>query len=165
MNLEDHLGDIIRKARSMSGVSAATAAQAAGLTEVQLLSLEDTGTFSKRPDFITLAKSIDLNPAKLESIANGWLPSKKDLSAWQHLRMFTSAEDGMTVNCYLIWDETSREAALFDTGFDGKTILDTLAAERLELRHIFITFLTHRLRRSPKEEREALSSRSVRCWH
>ena len=139
MNLEDHLGDIIRKARSMSGVSAATAAQAAGLTEVQLLSLEDTGTFSKRPDFITLANAIDLNPAKLESIANGWLPSKKDLSAWQHLRMFTSADDGMTVNCYLIWDETSREAALFDTGFDGKTILDTLAAERLELRHIFIT--------------------------
>jgi glyoxylase-like metal-dependent hydrolase (beta-lactamase superfamily II) len=53
--------------------------------------------------------------------------------------MFTSAGDGMTVNCYLVWDEASREAALFDTGFDAKVILYTLAAERLDLRHIFIT--------------------------
>jgi glyoxylase-like metal-dependent hydrolase (beta-lactamase superfamily II) len=64
---------------------------------------------------------------------------KKDLNAWRRLRVFTSASDGMTVNCYLVWDETSREAALFDTGFDAGAILDTLAEERLELRHIFIT--------------------------
>lgn len=139
MTLEDHLGDIIRKARAMSGVSAAAAAQAAGLTEGELSSLEDVGTFSKRPNFTALANAMGLNPTKLESIANGWLPLKKDLGAWRHLRMFTSAGDGMAVNCYLAWDETSREAALFDTGFDGKTILDTLAAERLELRYIFIT--------------------------
>jgi glyoxylase-like metal-dependent hydrolase (beta-lactamase superfamily II) len=61
------------------------------------------------------------------------------LSAWRHLRAFNSSDDSLSVNCFLIWDETSREAALFDTGFAGKTILHTLAAERLELRHIFIT--------------------------
>ena len=139
VNLEDHLGDIIRKARGMSGVSAAAAARAAGLTEAELSSLEDAGTFSKRPNLLALATLIGLNPTKLESIAKGWLPSKKNLSAWQHFQMFTSAGDGMTVNCYLVWDATTRKAALFDTGFDGKTILDTLAAERLRLRHIFIT--------------------------
>ncbi len=139
MNLEDHLGDIIRKARGMSGVSAAAAAQSAGLTEAELAALEDAGTFSKRPNFSALANTIGLNPAKLESIAKGWLPSKKDLSAWQRFRMFTSAGDGMTVNCYLVWDKATREAALFDTGFDGKALLDTLASERLQLRHIFIT--------------------------
>lgn len=139
MTLEDHLGDIIRKARGMSGVSLKTAASAASLTEAELATLETVGTFSKRPNFAALANAIGLNSVKLESIANGWLPTKKDLSAWRHLRAFTSASDGMTVNCYLVWDETSREAALFDTGFEGKAILDTLAAERLELRHIFIT--------------------------
>lgn len=139
MNLEDHLGDIIRKARGMSDVSTAAAARAAGLTEAELAALEDAGTFSQRPNFAALANAIGLNAAKLETIANGWLPSKKDLSAWQHFRTFTSAGDGMTVNCYLVWDAATREAALFDTGFDGKTSLDTLAAERLQLRHIFIT--------------------------
>ncbi len=139
MNLEDHLGDIIRKARAMSNISAGIAARAAGLTEAGLTALEDAGTFSKRPNFAALAGAIGLNAIKLESIANGWSPSKKDLSAWRHFQMFTSAGDGMTVNCYLVWDETSREAAVFDTGFDGKMILNTLTAERLQLRHIFIT--------------------------
>ncbi len=139
MTLEDHLGDIIRKARGMSDISLAAAAGAAGLTETELSSLEDAGTCSKRPNFAALAIEIGLNVAKLESIANGWLPAKKDLSAWRHLRMFTSSDDSLSVNCYLVWDETSREAALFDTGFDGKAILDTLTAERLQLRHIFIT--------------------------
>ena len=41
MNLEDHLGDIIRKARAMSNVSATAAAKAAGLTETDLAALEE----------------------------------------------------------------------------------------------------------------------------
>lgn len=139
MNLEDHLGDIIRKARGMSNVSATVAARAADLSEAELSALEDSGQFSKRPNFLALANAIGLNGQKLESIANGWLPAEKDLSGWQHFRMFTSAGDGMTVNCYLIWDAATREAALFDTGFDAGGLLDTLAAERLQLRHIFIT--------------------------
>ncbi len=139
MNLEDHLGDIIRKARGMTDISAAVAARAAGLTEAELATLEDSGAFSKRPNFAALANAIGLNATKLEGIANGWSPSKKDVGAWQHFKMFTSAGDGMTVNCYLVWDATTREAGLFDTGFDGKTILDTITAVKLQLRHIFIT--------------------------
>jgi hydroxyacylglutathione hydrolase len=61
------------------------------------------------------------------------------LNAWRQMRVFTSSDDSLSVNSFLIWDEASREAALFDTGFDGKAILDTLAAEQLQLRHIFIT--------------------------
>lgn len=139
MNLEDHLGDIIRKARGMADVTAGAAARAAGLSEAELASLEDSGQITKHPDFSALAKSIGLNGAKLERIANGWLPVATDLSRWRQLRMFTSEGEGMTVNCYLIWDEATRAAALFDTGFDGAVILKMLAAERLRLRHIFVT--------------------------
>jgi hydroxyacylglutathione hydrolase len=139
MNLEDHLGDIIRKGRTMSNVTAPEAARAAGLTEAELAALEDSGQFSTRPNFIALAAAIGLNDAKLERIANGWLPRAKDFSQWREFRMFTSAGDGMTVNCYLIWDAVTRAAALFDTGFDAKVILATIAAERLQLRYIFIT--------------------------
>src|SRR6478752_7610896 len=99
MSLEDHLGDIIRKARAMSDATASVAARAAQLRETELSSLEDSGRFSKRPDFIALANAIGLNGKKLENIANGWLPAEKDLNTWQSFRMFTSAGDGMTVNC------------------------------------------------------------------
>ena len=139
MNLEDHLGDIVRKARQMSSVSAAAAAKAAGLSEAGLSELEESGETGERPDIAALARLTGLNPAKLEGIAGGWLPANKDLSAWRELRVFTTAGDGMTVNCYLVWDEVTRDAALFDTGFGAKPILDCIAENQLALRHIFIT--------------------------
>ncbi len=123
----------------MSGVSAVTAANAAGIAEAELSALEETGQISRRPDFAALAKLTGLDGAKLEDIANGWLPAEKDLSPWRELRVFTTAGDGITVNCFLVWDEVTRDAALFDTGFDAKPVLDTIAAEGLALRHVFIT--------------------------
>jgi hydroxyacylglutathione hydrolase len=139
VNLEDHLGDIIRKARAMSGVSTATAAAAAGISETELSGLEETGQAARPLNFKTLANLIGLNPAKLEGIANGWHPTEKDLSPWRELRVFTTNGEGVTVNCFLVWDEVTRDAALFDTGFEAKLIQDTIAAEGLALRHVFIT--------------------------
>ncbi|MGH7993328.1 MAG: MBL fold metallo-hydrolase [Limisphaerales bacterium] len=139
MNLEDHLGDIIRKARDMSNVSSTAAAKAAGLSGAELAALEETGRIGKPPDIAALASLIGLDPRKLEGIAKGWLPTEKDLSAWRELRVFTTAGEGMTVNCFLVWDEATRDAALFDTGFDAKPVLDCIAENQLQLRHIFIT--------------------------
>jgi glyoxylase-like metal-dependent hydrolase (beta-lactamase superfamily II) len=139
MNLEDHLGDIIRKGRMMNNTSATVAARAAGLTETELSALEESGKVAGRPNFAALAAAIGLHASKLQTIANGWLPHKKDLCRWRELRVFTTAGDGMTVNCYLVWDELTRDAALFDTGFDAKPILETIAAGSLQLRHLFIT--------------------------
>jgi len=139
MNLEDHLGDIIRKARGMSNVPTGVAAKAAGLTEPELAALQDCGRVTKPVNFAALATAIGLNPTKLEGIAKGWLPAKPDLSRWPGFRMFTSAGDDLTVNCYLVWDDVTRDGALFDTGFDIKPISETIAAEGLQLRHIFIT--------------------------
>jgi glyoxylase-like metal-dependent hydrolase (beta-lactamase superfamily II) len=139
MQLEDHLGDIIRKARAMSGVTATVAATAAGLSETELSALEETGHCSHPINFAALTPQIGLNAAKLEAIANGWLPSQKDLSAWHELRVFTTAGEGLTVNCFLVWDEVTRDAALFDTGLDAQPILDCIASEQLQFKHIFIT--------------------------
>ena len=139
MNLEDHLGDIVRKARAMKNIPAGAVARAAGLTGPELAALEDTGNVTKRPDFAALAGLVGLNAAKLEGIADGWLPSPKDLSLWREIRVFTTASEGLTVNCYLVWDRVQLEATLFDTGLEAKPILDCLAAKQLQLRHIFIT--------------------------
>src|ERR1017187_7036844 len=109
VNLEDHLGDIIRKARAMSGVSTAPAAAAAGISETELAGLEETGQTTGRLDFKTLANLIGLNSAKLEGIADGWHPTEKDLSPWRELRVFTTNGEGVTVNCFLVWDEVRSE--------------------------------------------------------
>jgi len=139
MNLEDHLGDIISKARAMSGVSAATAAAAAGISEAELSALEEIGRPGPRLKLAALAQCLGLDPARLEGIAGGWQPTEKDLGPWRELRVFTTASEGTTVNCFLVWDEVTRDAALFDTGFDAKLIRDVITAESLALRHVFIT--------------------------
>ena len=74
MNLEDHLGDIISKARDMSNVSAAAAANAAGISEGELAALEESGKAPGKMNYAALAPLIGLNAAKLEGIAKGWLP-------------------------------------------------------------------------------------------
>ncbi|MBA4147418.1 MAG: MBL fold metallo-hydrolase [Verrucomicrobia bacterium] len=139
MTLEDHVGDIIRKARLMTNVSAADAASAAGLSEAELNTLEESGKISKQPNFSALAQKIGLNGAKLEKIANGWTPAEPDLSAWREIRRITTTANDLTVNCYLVWDEVSREAAVFDTGWDAAPILKIVEEEGLDLKHIFIT--------------------------
>jgi hydroxyacylglutathione hydrolase len=143
MNLEDHLGDVIRKARMMTKVSPADAANAAGLSEAELTALEDSGKSGKRPNFAALASLIDLNGGKLERQAAGWLPGKKDLSTWGELRVFTTSAEGITVNCYLVWDEVTRDAAVFDTGWEAKPMLKTIEENKLQLRHLFITHSHH----------------------
>jgi glyoxylase-like metal-dependent hydrolase (beta-lactamase superfamily II) len=139
MNLEDHLGDIVRKARGMSAVSATAAARAAGLTEPELAALEETGQAPKKANLSALAQLVGLQPGKLEGIAKGWLPGEKDLGTWRELRYITTTGGGMAVNCYLVWDEVSREAALFDTGWEARPVTQILEENHLQLRHIFIT--------------------------
>ena len=139
MNLEDHLGDIIRKARAMNNISVSSAANAADISETELSALEETGSFPSKINFTALAQIIGLDPQKLEAIVGGWLPSPKDLSIWREIRVITTSADGLSVNCYLVWDEVTRDAALFDTGLEAKPILNCITAEQLQLKHIFIT--------------------------
>lgn len=143
MNLEDHLGDILRKARAITGISAGAAAKAAGLSEAELAALEESGRPAGRINFTALAPLLDVNPAKLESIAAGWIPSLKDLSAWRELRQISTTEGGNTVHCYLVWDEVTREAALFDTGWEAEPALKVVDDNQLQLEHLFITHTHH----------------------
>ncbi len=142
MNLEDHIGDIIAKGRTINNVSASAAATASGLSEKELSSLEKSGDVGNlKINFAALGKLIGFQQQKLEVIAKGWVPQEKDLSTWRELRVFTTADkdDGMTVNCYLVWDEATRDAALFDTGMDATPVLKCITENNLNLRHIFIT--------------------------
>jgi hydroxyacylglutathione hydrolase len=139
MNLEDHTGDIIRKARAMTGISAVDAARAAGLSENELAGLESSGNSSRPVNFPALASLLQLNSGKLEAIAKGWLPAAKDLGTWRELRQISTVKGTNEVHCYLAWDEVTREAALFDTGWDAAPVLKLVAENDLQLKHLFIT--------------------------
>jgi len=139
MNLEDHLGDIICKARTAANASSEDAAAAAGLTVDEFSALEETGKSARRPNFRSLAAKVGLHGGKLEGIANGWLPQNRDWGLWRELRPITTAGTSFKVNCYLVWDEVTREAALFDTGFDAQPIFDLIDQNKLQLKHLFIT--------------------------
>ena len=139
MNLEDHAGDVIRKARAMSDVTIQAAAQAAGLSATELAEIENSGKFPKHIRLGALASLLGLDAAKLEGLANGWMPARFAPSSRPGFRMLTSAGDDLTVNCFLVWDVNTREAALFDTGFDAEAISVVVTAEHLELKSIFIT--------------------------
>src|SRR5687768_8076167 len=88
-----------------------------------------------------LASLLGLQPAKLQRMAAGWLPQPRDLGLWRELRVLTTSREGLTVNCYVVWDEVSREGALFDTGWDVAPILELLAENGVQLRHLFITHM------------------------
>ena len=139
MTLTDPPGEIIRKARNAAGVALEVAAQAAGLSNAQLETLERTRQCDAQVNLAGLAPVIGLHPEKLQRVAAGWLPQPRDLGLWRELRVITTAHEELAVNCYLIWDEVSREAALFDTGWDALPILQLLETERLQLKHLFLT--------------------------
>jgi glyoxylase-like metal-dependent hydrolase (beta-lactamase superfamily II) len=139
MNLEDHFGDVLRKARAMSNVTPEVAAAAAGLSVDELSAVESTGQLPRELNYPALAQTLGLDGPRLKRLASGWQPSAKDLSLWRELRVITTSANDITVNCYLVWDEVSREAALFDTGWEAEPILKLIEENQLALRHVFIT--------------------------
>ena len=142
MTLEDSIGDILRKARISAGASLEKAAAAAGLSASGYAGLEETGS-AAGCNWKALGTALSLDGARMEKQANGWRPQAVDLTLWRELRVIPSESEGMTVNAYLVWDEVTREAALFDTGFNAAAVLALIDENQLVLKHIFITHSHH----------------------
>lgn len=139
MTLEDNLGDIISKARFITQVEAPAAAKAAGLSDAEYATLEESGKSAKPVNFAALAPLLNLNAAKLQKIANGWVPAETDLSLWREFRCITTSNEKLSVHAYVAWDEVTREAAVFDTGLTAAPMIELIEQEKLTLKHIFIT--------------------------
>ena len=104
----------------------------------ELTQLEESGQCGKRLNYAAVANMLGLNAAKLEKVAGGWTPEAVDLSLWRELRQITTS-DGYPVHCYLAWDEVTREAAVFDTGYNAEPIFAAIDENQLQLKHVFIT--------------------------
>lgn len=139
MTLEDSLGDILRKARTSTQTSDVAAAEAAGLSLADYSAMESSGRAAPGADFLKLGSLLTLDGAKLERVAQGWLPASARLATWRELRVLTTAGNDMTVNAFLVWDEATRDATVFDTGFTAEPMFQLIDEHQLQLRHIFIT--------------------------
>jgi len=142
MTLEDHVGDVIGKARKGLGIELEKVAEAAGLSADCYARFEEEGTLEELPDFDKVGVLLGLVPDKLATIATGWIPRAADLKENKTIRQITTNEE-MEVHCYLAWDAETREAALFDTGWSPEPILKEIQEHGLSLKHLFITHTHH----------------------
>ncbi|MGC3959522.1 MAG: MBL fold metallo-hydrolase [Verrucomicrobiota bacterium] len=133
--LEDNFTDILGKAQrglNLTDVQLATKTRlpAELITKVKD-GLADETVLAK------LAPALNLNARALIAAAKkSWQPQPITCDG---LAQFNTPFFDMTVNAYVVWDHTTREAALFDTGADARPALDFIAKEKLTLKYLFIT--------------------------
>jgi len=139
IQLEDHAGEIIRKARALRNVSLGDAADAGGVSSLELLEFEQTGKCDRPIDFLSLGRLLSLSPKAIQKIAEGWRPEPVDLSPWQAIRMFTSVKYGNVSNSYLVWDEFTKDGGVFDTGWESTSLIDFAHNHQIRIRFIFLT--------------------------
>ena len=133
--LEDSFADIIGKAQRGLGFSDAALAVRAGIPES---SLEEAKGGAFDPDVVrSLAAVLELNAGALVALGSGTY--KPEGITLDGLACFNTPFEDMTVNSYLVWDETTKEAVAFDTGADASPMLDFLGEHGLSLKSILLT--------------------------
>lgn len=154
--LEDNYTDVIRKAQRGLNVTDELLAARADVPLEGLIRLkggEFDETIARR-----VAPHLHLSKEGLIELAAGkWYPSHPEFP--RGFAIFNTPYEDMAVNSYVIWDERTRLAAVFDTGATAEPILDVLKQEKLQARYIFLTH-THedhiadlpRLQRETKAE-------------
>jgi len=141
--LEDHAGDIVRKSRMGLNVPLETILQKSGLNQEALARFEDNGRVDNEISWEGVCKLLELSPKKFQDILSGWTPTPVAQDSSPQLRQISTDDGGMQVNAFLVWDLNSREAALFDTGWNPAPINALLKDHSLTLKHLFITHQHH----------------------
>lgn len=134
--IEDNFDDVINKSQRGLKITDEDLAARAGISAEDLAAVK-----GGRPLYGAIrrvARHLRLSPDALEVLAHkAWYPEQPNFPTG--FAMFNTAFEDMTVNSYLVWDARSRQAAAFDTGADCQGMIDTIKAERLDVRYILIT--------------------------
>ena len=134
--LEDNFTDVLGKAQRGYRLTDDALARKAGVTVADVAALKE-GEIREHA-LRAAAHALGLGGDALLALARReWYPEQTIFP--RGFAMFNTSFEDMTVNSYLVWDARSRLAAAFDTGATAQPMLDTLAAEKLTLRYIFLT--------------------------
>lgn len=130
--LEDSWTDALGKAMRGTGLHEDQLSTVTGLPAGRIKAIlggekPDEGTLR------TLAMALGLRPGPLVALAAGsYRPGPLDPSRWPCVLQVPSRHADMVVNAWLVWDDASRKAALFDSGTDAGAIRAAVQAHRLE---------------------------------
>ncbi|MFM1561509.1 MAG: MBL fold metallo-hydrolase [Roseibacillus sp.] len=133
--MEDNFEDILGKALRGTGIADEILEFLTGVPEETIAKLK-AGEFEEDA-LRKVASPLGLDSHTLVERAKGsWIPEPVEIEG---LRQYNTVYDDMTVNYYLVWDSTSKEAALFDTGTDTTGALGVVDELGLKLTHLFFT--------------------------
>lgn len=157
--MEDSFTDIIGKALRGLGLSPQALAQKTGVP-VESVERLLSGTLDE--DLLRrVAPTLGLNATALIALARGeWRPA--EVGPVPGLACLNTRFEDMTVNSYLVWDTTTKEAAAFDTGADCTEMLEAVRANDLVVQKIFLTH-THPDHIAALDRLKAETGASVYC--
>ena len=134
--LEDTYLDVLGKAQRGLGLSDADAATRAQATLDDWQALR-AGQRQGDSLLRAAALALGLDGSALVALAHGaWSEPSVECAG---LRQLTTPFDGGTVNHYLVTDQKTRQAALFDTGTNPQPVLEVLRKEQWKITAIFLT--------------------------
>jgi len=139
INLEDFHEDILGKAMRGLGIGKNEMAKRLGSEKSDIDEILSGGV---NESLIRLmACELNLDTEKLIRSANReWSPAPLEIRG---LKQFNLPFGDMLVNVYVIWEQTSKNAWVFDTGPMAQPVLDFIEDEGLKVNAIFLTH-THR---------------------
>ena len=136
IELEDFFEDVIGKVMRGTGLADGVLSFLTGVSEEKIASLKD-GEFDEEA-VRAVAPVLGLDADTLVELAHrSWQPETVAVEGLQQFN--TDFDDEMTVNSYLIWDKTTKEAALFDTGANADGALAAIEEHGLKLTALFLT--------------------------
>lgn len=134
--LEDNYTDVVGKAQRGLAITDQQLAARADVSLADLTALK-AGQFNEAVAR-RVAPHLRLHRDSLVQLAqNLWYPKHPHFTTG--FAVFNTSFDDMTVNSYMVWDERSRHAAVFDTGASATAMLDIIETEKLRVRYIFLT--------------------------
>lgn len=134
--LEDNFTDVIAKAQCGLKINDEDLARRAEVSLEDLRAVKSGRTLDAV--IRRVARHLKLGADALDDLAHKRHYPSAPVFA-RGFAMFNTPHGEMTVNSYLVWDSRSRFAAVFDTGANAEALIDTIHAEDLDVRHIFIT--------------------------
>ena len=133
--LEDNFADVIGKAQRGLRLSDTELAEKARVSSQKIRKLRE-GEFDELA-LLRVAGVLNLATRALSELAAGeWRPEKVELEG---LAQFSTRYHDMSVNAYLIWNSSSREAVAFDTGANCSAMLDLATKQSLKIKWILLT--------------------------
>jgi glyoxylase-like metal-dependent hydrolase (beta-lactamase superfamily II) len=134
--LEDTVGDIIGKAQRGLGISDSELSKKTGVSPETIRKLRE-GDFDQQA-LLSVAPALGLAGEQLCELAKGdWRPER--INGREGFAQFNTHYRDMTVNAYLVWDPTSRVAAVFDTGGDCTDVVRFANRHKLNVELILLT--------------------------